>query len=251
MNDSIITRYRVLATTTTGFVDPKVDTRVEWEGTDTDALSRTYPPSVVMGADRLSRQELDDGVIRTRFTFEKQRSDGTWEKIKDPRRRLNPITEHEYQFLEEEVEIDQENRRRFPGDYEDVDDADCEACGDRGCLDCLPIDERELEIQQERRMFPADFIDVVCDACLDRGCPKCDSSIVYCADCTELADGDDGLCSDCRDERDWRYERDWECAGCDKHYRAAGDTLCASCRKRKDDDEAYWYEVEFRMRYGY
>lgn len=78
------TRYRVVATTTTGFVDPKIGTTVKWEGIDTDELSLAYPPSDILFADPFDQKELEDGFIITRFTFEQQLADGSWEQIDDP-----------------------------------------------------------------------------------------------------------------------------------------------------------------------
>lgn len=110
MNTTKTQQYRVVATTTVGFVDPKVTTAVKWEGSDTDELSREFPPSDIFGADDLFQKEIEDGLISTRFTFEQQLEDGSWEEIDDPRRRLTPMTDLE-------LVIDAENRRDFPGDY--------------------------------------------------------------------------------------------------------------------------------------
>ena len=111
MTMTATTTYRVVSTTTVGFVDPKVTESIKWEGTDIDELSVEYPPSSIFGADPLSHSEIEDGFIRTDHRFE-HFVDGIWVEIDDPRRRLTPTTALE-------LEIDAENRRLFPGDFDD------------------------------------------------------------------------------------------------------------------------------------
>jgi hypothetical protein len=240
MNSTITKRYRVLATTTIGFVDPKVDTTVKWEGTDTDELSREFPPSDIMFADPFDQKEIEDGFIITRFTFEQQLTDGSWENIDDPRRRLTPMTDYERA-------IDAENRRDFPGDYitycEDCgyDDCrcddyrvECTSCNDYGCVKCEP----------DR-----------CWDCDDHGCAKCDPQGV-CTSCKHYDDRTDkvsGLCQNCAYYASLRYCEDCRdelndseegnlCAHCE-HYRSlpicsdnchefadGDDGLCSGCR---------------------
>jgi hypothetical protein len=113
---------RVVATTTTGFVDPNVESHVKWQGTNIDELSRNFPPSEIFGADPLEQKEIEDGFIITRFTFERQMPNGEWEEIDDPRRRITRMTQLERA-------IDEENRRLYPGDYF----TGCDACGYESC----------------------------------------------------------------------------------------------------------------------
>lgn len=278
MNSTITKRYRVVATTTTGFVDPKIDTTVKWEGTDTDELSREYPPSDIMFADPLDQKEIEDGFIITRFTFEQQLADGSWEQIDDPRRRLTPMTDYERA-------IDEENRRLFPGDYitecQDCgyDDCQCDdysvnctSCDDHGCAKCDPN---------------------WCRACVNNGCATCDPGGVckgckrymadvetldengQCSDCAYYAslcrkcghdqsDGDDHLCSTCRSNNEWEaapkcdncYNAvvakegdncqscqeflDSACVACQYDVANGDDKLCSDCRQSYADEDAYW-----------
>ncbi len=220
MNSTITKRYRVIATTTIGFVDPKVDTIVKWEGTDTDELSREYPPSDIMFADPLDQKEIEDGFIITRFAFEQQLTDGSWEQIDDPRRRLTPITTYERA-------IDEENRRLYPGDYItecqdcgyddcrcDDNSVDCTACNDNGCAKCDP-----------------DW----CTACDNNGCAKCDPGNV-CPSCKHYVYGESlsigsGLCQNCEiNER--------LCTQCGYNSHNGEDRLCGSCRSDNEWEAA-------------
>ena len=120
------TRYRVIKITTVGFgQSAAADEGTMWEGKDPDVLSRQFPPSNVMGADLLGNNEIDGGLIRTDFRFERQTNQGVWKGCRDPRRRITPITERGR-------EIDLENRRQFPGDFFNG----CNNCGGRNCDGC-------------------------------------------------------------------------------------------------------------------
>jgi len=85
---------------------------VIWEGEDIIELSREYPPSKIYSADPLGHCEFEDGYIMDDYHFEKL-EDGAWIKIEDPRVRLNK----ELTWLE--IETERENRKMFPGDYEE------------------------------------------------------------------------------------------------------------------------------------
>lgn len=132
---------RVVRITTSG---ARTNREIIWSGSSIDDLSRAYPPSDVMGADPLERDEVDDGLVVITYEFE-QRMTGRddWSKINDPRRRLTPVTATERA-------IDKENRRFFPGDYIDTDG--CEHCGDPDCDgDCytnprMEFDEEDLRV---------------------------------------------------------------------------------------------------------
>lgn len=237
------TQYRVIATTTTGFVDPVVKSIVKWEGSDLDQLSRDYPPSEIFGADELFQKEIEDGYIITRFSFEKQNEDGSWSLIDDPRRRITPLTNLE-------IEMDAENRRLFPGDYDNscdgcgYDDCQCEGadyihcrnCSDYGCKRCDPN---------------------WCTLCNNEGCASCDPAgvcpscrnyypsmdsfsedsglcIDYCSDpslpvhCSrcmgDLKGSEYGMCADCEE-----YEALPNCTGC-KFEKVEGEgKLCIFC----------------------
>ncbi len=219
MNSTITKRYRVLATTTIGFVGPKVDTSVKWEGTDTDELSREYPPSDIMFADPFDQKEIEGGFIITRFTFEQQLADGSWEKIDDPRRRITPMTAFERV-------IDAENRRDYPGDYitecdqcgyDDCrcDDysVNCTSCDDYGCAKCDTNWCTNCDNQGCATCDPAG----ICSSCknycdqqydsLDKDsglCQSCEYNVSLCAQCQDKQfDGDDHICSKCRSENEW------------------------------------------------
>lgn len=124
-----LVQYRVVKVTTDSFGKytqgkaSDVVREIIWQGSDTAELSRQYPPSEIFGADPLSHSEIEDGLIHFDYRFEHQVEDGSWKRIKDPRRRLTPVTTLER-------EIDAENRRLFPGDYEDY----CPDCGYASCL---------------------------------------------------------------------------------------------------------------------
>jgi hypothetical protein len=229
MNSTITKRYRVLATTTVGFVDPKVDTIVKWEGADTDELSREYPPSDIMFADPFDQKEIEDGFIITRFTFEHQLADGSWEQIDDPRRRLTPITAYERA-------IDAENRRLFPGDY--ITEDEC-GCGQQGCPDCDPNDH-SVDCTSCNDYGCAKCDPNWCAICDNHGCASCDPSGI-CKGCNQyMADVDtldkDGHCASCAYYASLRYCNDCEgelnddnegnlCTTC-KHY---ADNTCTNC----------------------
>ena len=243
MNSTLTaTRYRVLATTTIGFVDPNVDVTVKWEGTDIDQLSRAFPPSDVFGADDLFQKEIEDGFIITRFTFERSLADDIWEETKDPRRRLTPITAYERA-------IDEENRRLYPGDYitecQDCgydecrcrdNEVNCTTCDDHGCAKCDPN---------------------WCKACDNDGCAICEPMLV-CPGCKQYDPygsfgKDSGLCQSCMYAASLKYchqcqgELDTtneiilcksceyylliKCSECDSYLPDGNDGLCALCRK--------------------
>lgn len=130
-----MTQYRVIKVTTNDFgaynygKPSEIDEQVVWQGSDTDELSRQYPPSKVFGADPLGHSEIEDGLIRFDYRYERLEGDA-WVKIDDPRRRLTPMTAVER-------EIDAENRRLYPGDYWDG----CEVCGDGNCYGECQLDE--------------------------------------------------------------------------------------------------------------
>jgi hypothetical protein len=166
-------QYRVVSTTTTGFVDPKVDTSIVWEGSDIDELSREYPPSNIMFADPFDQKEIENGFIITRFTFERQLEDGSWEEIDDPRRRLTPVTAYERA-------IDAENRRDFPGDYITEDDEDDFSFDNREVWGDVEDDEPEYN----------------CYNCADNGCEVC---MTLCVDCrVEPVDTEGDVCMSCQ-----------------------------------------------------
>ena len=195
MSSTLVQRCRVIATTTTGFSDPQIVTTVKWEGTDTDELSRAYPPSNILFADPFDQKELEDGYIITRFSFVQQLADGSWKSINDPRRRLTPITDIERA-------IDEENRRLFPGDYitecQDCGYSDCRceenrvdciSCNDQGCAECDPN---------------------WCKKCDNNGCATCDPGNV-CTSCKNYCDpqheplGDNsGMCQSCEHDASFR-----------------------------------------------
>jgi hypothetical protein len=238
MNGTLTKRYRVIATTTTGFVDPKIDTTVKWEGTDTDDLSREYPPSDILFADPLFQKEIEDGYIITRFTFEQQLADGSWEQIDDPRRRITSVTAYERA-------IDEENRRDFPGDYIT---SDCERCGDYGCDECE--DPYRVDCTNCNDNGCAKCDPNWCTACDNHGCATCDPQSV-CPSCKQYCDPryeslgkDSGLCQSC--EYDAKL-----CIKCSECYDAAVanegdncqscqaylDAQCVSCRDVADGDD--------------
>lgn len=109
------TSYRVVRKTTNDLGgETTVTTKVVWTGTDLDELSRQFPPSNIFSADDLGHHEIEDGWIRWDHTFEKRASESEeWQKIKDPRRRLDP------QMSDYEAAIYEEHLRHFPGDCED------------------------------------------------------------------------------------------------------------------------------------
>lgn len=110
--------FRVIKTTTND-LGKKTETTVDviWEGTSISELSERFPRSDVMGADELGHHEIEDGWIRWDHHFERRSLDGVWQKIDDPRHNVrNP----EHAALE--AAIDEENRRLFPGDYDNERD---------------------------------------------------------------------------------------------------------------------------------
>lgn len=185
--------YRVIAILSNDFgaynhgSPSKKDETIKWSGTDLDALSREYPPSDIFGADPLDHSEIEDGLIRYDYRFERQSEGGSWQEIDDPRRRITPLTSLER-------EIDAENRRLFPGDYITEDDDDqysCDNCRDAGCSQCDPSPD--------------------CSNCDDRGCEQCDPEAFPpqdpCADCGRWFEvkllNTNGVCAECQD---YRYE---------------------------------------------
>jgi len=136
-------QYRVIKMTTVSSGDDAMQTeQIVWQGTDTKVLSKQYPPSEIFGADPLGHSEIEGGHIRFDYRFE-QLVDEQWQEIDDPRVRLTAMTELER-------EIDAENRRLYPGDYEQDDPYEdyedpygymCERCHDAGCSHCDPEPE--------------------------------------------------------------------------------------------------------------
>jgi hypothetical protein len=208
MNNTVTKQYRVIGTTTTGFVDPKIDTFVKWEGTDTDELSREYPPSDIMFADPLDQKELEGGFIITRFTFEQQLEDGSWEQIDDPRRRLTPVTAYERA-------IDAENRRLFPGDYITDDDTDE--------YDDYDVPDYSYDEQEHYN----------CVDCHDHGSAVCDPQGI-CSGCGYYAPqelDEAGLCTPC--QQDAIEAAKPHCADCTNLLttpKEVTDQLCTACR---------------------
>jgi hypothetical protein len=144
-----MTEYRVIKTTTVGFGDEAKQTdEVVWQGSDTDELSRQYPPSEIFGADRLGHSEIEGGHIRFDCRFERLEGEA-WVEIKDPRRRITPMTAVER-------EIDAENRRLYPGDFWDG----CDSCGDPTCWgecqDPSPFEEDLLDLALEDAVVDAE-----------------------------------------------------------------------------------------------
>lgn len=133
-------QYRVIKMTTVSSGDDAMQTeQLVWQGTDTKVLSKQYPPSEIFGADPLGHSEIEGGHIRFDYRYERF-VDEQWQEIDDPRVRLTPMTELER-------EIDAENRRLFPGDFEQEDPEYyfdnyefyiCDNCRDRGCSECEP-----------------------------------------------------------------------------------------------------------------
>jgi hypothetical protein len=107
--------FRVVKTTTNDFGKEQSITVLEvWSGTDLEVLSEQYPPSDVFGADPLGHAQIEDGWIRWNYTFETRENESKeWEQIPDPRTRLNAT------MSDLEAAIDAENRRLYPGDYDD------------------------------------------------------------------------------------------------------------------------------------
>lgn len=216
--------YRVIAILTNDFGaynhghPSKVDETIKWSGTDVDELSRQYPPSNVFGADPLGHSEIEDGLIRYDYRFERQSEDGSWEEIDDPRHRITPLTTLER-------EIDAENRRLFPGDYITEDDDDdyghdeqyyCNNCRDAGCSQCDPLPR--------------------CSNCDDRGCSQCDPEAFppeepcnWCGRWFEvklLTKGN--LCTECESAR--LEELKPRCADCRNTVVITEGTLCQECQ---------------------
>lgn len=130
------TRVRVIQILTNDFgaynngSPSKVTESTKWVGDDIAELSKKFPPSEVYGADPLDHSEIEDGLIRYDYRFE-QFVDGEWQECNDPRVR----SQRGLTALERA--IDAENRRLYPGDYEEADDEydRCDNC-DRYYLDC-------------------------------------------------------------------------------------------------------------------
>lgn len=112
--------YRVVKITTDDFKDGKKTEKVIWQGTGVSVLNAKHRRSEVFGADDLKHHEIEDGWIRFGFRFERQSDGGEWVECDDPRPKSAFMTALER-------EIDSENRRLYPGDYEndyDYDDYD-------------------------------------------------------------------------------------------------------------------------------
>jgi hypothetical protein len=210
--------YRVVRSTSTGFVDPKVQSKTIWQGSNTDQLSMQYPPSTIFGADPLGRKEIEGGYIRITCEFQRQTDDGTWETCDDPRRRLTAST-----ALEREIDAD--NRRQFPGDYGDADDDQdvqddhggdphpqyhCDDCLDTGCSRCYN-----------------------CTECFDDGCDLCDTRPLCCCCQKTRVDNKDDYCDDCRQLVEHDYASG--CCACGKAITGSdSDSLCQSCQDHVD-----------------
>lgn len=205
MSTVTTTSYRVVKTTTIGFGDDaEHKEQIVWQGTDTKVLSRQYPPSQILGADPLGHSEIEGGHIRFDYRFERLVGN-EWQEIDDPRARLTPMTELER-------EIDAENRRLFPGDYEqddpyeDYDDPYdpgyyCEHCHDHGCSKC------ELE---------------------EEPCEKCGMDPCWC-DMIAKYETEPETCPHCGGTPDVHNER-----ACEK----CGDCLCGGWCDFVDEEES-------------
>ena len=207
--------YRVIAVLTNDFGaynhghPSKVDETIKWSGTDLDELNRQCPPSEIWGADSLGHSEIEDGLIRYDYRFERQSDDGSWEEIDDPRRRITPVTEYERA-------IDEENRRLFPGDYI----TECSTCG---YDDCQCQDDHGYD----------------CDNCRDAGCSRCDYEYPEsCSDCARWFEVEllskEGLCTDCENYR--IEEAKPRCADCDSVTVAAHGDVCSHCQEWRDEE---------------
>lgn len=206
---STMPTLRVRKTMCVGSAAPQTSTF--WEGSDIGALSTAYPPSEILFADPLGHSEIENGHIRTDYTFERL-VDGQWQEIDDPRVRLTPRTATERAILAE-------NMRDFPGDY-DHGDTDDDLYGQD------PYDEYDQEEQ------------VDCLNCEDRGCQLCDPSLqeeedpeplqVICIHCKEESDTDSDLCTDCE------IELQRLCPNCSTHHgdtNLQADELCSDCEQ--------------------
>lgn len=231
--------YRVIAILTNDFGaynhghPSKVDETIKWSGTDLDELSRQYPPSNIFGADPLGHSEIEDGLIRYDYRFERQRGDGSWETIDDPRRRITPMTALDR-------EIDAENRRLYPGDFITGDDCDC---GSSRCPDCNPQDYDQYYCDNCRdagcsQCDPSPD----CSNCDDRGCEQCDPEAFPpkepCSWCgrwfeTKLLTKD-GLCTECENDR--LEELKPCCADCDSVTVDNAGDVCSFCQEWRDEE---------------
>jgi hypothetical protein len=153
-------------------------------------LSKQYPPSEIFGADPLGHSEIEGGHIRFDYKFERL-VEGEWQEIDDPRVRLTPMTALER-------EIDAENRRLFPGDFEQEGDYEdygynCEDCQDRGCEQCMPeFVEDDPEPCQKCGMDPC-----FCDMIAMYGAEE-QYRATHCPDCGGLlATHDERCCKKC------------------------------------------------------
>lgn len=132
--------YRVVRISTDDFgvynrKGPSVVTEATiWSGPSIERMSEEFPPSSIDGADPLEHGEIEDGMFRFDYRFEKLSGD-VWVKIDDPRVRLSS------DLTEAEKAQDAENRRLYPGDYLTEDDY-CYYCGYPGCFgDCQEFDD--------------------------------------------------------------------------------------------------------------
>jgi len=216
----------------------KVDESIKWSGTDLDDLSRTFPPSNIFGADPLGHSEIEDGLIRYDYRFERQSEDGTWEQIDDPRRRITPMTS-------QEREIDAENRRLFPGDYVTEDDEDdygyddydqyyCDNCHDAGCSECDPSPD--------------------CSNCDDRGCEHCDPEAFppedpcsYCGRWFEVKLlNKEGLCPECENYLiEEAKPRCYLCGQVHSDPQLLDGDICKDCDYYKSDDYYNSFDEEW------
>jgi hypothetical protein len=133
--------FRVIKTTKIGFVDPHGIEEVIWVGRSIGELSEKYPPSNV-------HDPLDyecTGMVQVDYRFE-QWGNGRWMPIKDPRRRVTPLSQRERAL----------HRQNFPGDYVDENGlkgksfpsrtvsgtVSCPSCGEALLLVHMPGEER-------------------------------------------------------------------------------------------------------------
>lgn len=240
----------VIVTTTIGDTSTS---SIKWAGTDAKTLSYEHPPSDIMFADPLGHSEIEGGHIRSDYDFYERQADGSWQEISDPRVRLTPITEYERA-------IDAENRRDFPGDYIDEcgycgsDPCVCEDDEDRYRVDCATCDDHGCALSDPNWCADCDnhgcatcMPDYVCKGCgmcvdphhesLDKDSGLCQECMIpICFDnCSEFADGEDGLCSGCRE-----------------HYVQLDASIQEQLLREEEDMErqALEYELEYEIWYA-
>jgi hypothetical protein len=198
-------KYRVIKLTSIGAGDNAKHTReIIWQGSDIDELSRSYPPSQIFGADPLGYSEIEGGHIRFTYHFERYMPEGEgWFAVEDPRRRITPTTQLER-------EIDAENRRLYPGDYEQEDPY--EDYEDYDYQPPLDFEPEDLEVEPEP-------------------CDKCGMNPCFC-DMIAMYEAERGTCPNCGGSPEVHNER--ACQEC-------GDCLCGGeCGYDYEADRCYF-----------